>query len=123
MSAPIVSKGCSFPFTCLVTLAPTYPSAVCKFTIIMPQIIFCVSLADLFFVSEYDTDCPRSYQVSHTMLLIDGRPHHLIVRFRSCTLRVCSFSNVWLIRRTLANPRLVQPLFDEGHFRPHRFRW
>jgi len=71
----------------------------------MPQIVFFVSLADCYFVSEYDTDYPRSYNLATTLFLMDRRPHHLIVRFRSCTLRVCAFPTVLLGRRSLQNPR------------------
>ena len=83
----------------------------------MPQIIFFVALADCYLVSEYDTDCPHSYNCATTMFLVDARPHHLIILFPSSTLRVAPFPNVCLSRRALQNPRTVQPLFDAlSHF-------
>ena len=79
----------------------------------MPSIIFFVALADCYLVSEYDTDCPRSYNCATTLFLVDARPHHLIIRFPSSTLRVAPFPTVCLSRRALQNPRTLRPLFDD----------
>src|ERR1700679_2737194 len=75
------------------------------------NILFRVSLAmcRLISICTSDTDCPSSYQLSHFRFVSDRRPHYLIITFPSCTLCVCSFSDVFLTRFTLHVPPAIQP--------------
>jgi hypothetical protein len=85
----------------------------------MPQIIYAVPLVNFYLVSEYDTDCPRSYCLASCQFLIDRRPHHLIICFPSCTLRVSPFPFVSLTRSSLMHPQTTQILSCGGHSRPY----
>src|SRR6202789_4093253 len=75
------------------------------------NILFRVSLAmcRLVLICTSDTDCPSSYQRSRFRFISDRRPHYLIITLPSCTLRVCSFSDVLLTRFTLHVPPTIQP--------------
>src|SRR6202789_110831 len=75
------------------------------------NILFRVSLAmcRLISICTSDTDCPSSYQLSHFRFISDRHPHYLIITLPSCTLRVCSFSDVLLTRFTLRVPPTIQP--------------
>jgi hypothetical protein len=75
------------------------------------NILFRVLLAmcPLVSICTSDTDCPSSYQLSRFRFVSDRRPHYLIITLPSCTLRVCSFSDVFLTRFTLRVPPTIQP--------------
>src|SRR6202789_4134246 len=68
-----------------------------------------LAMCHLVSICTSDTDCPSSYQLSHSRFISDRRPHYLIITFPSCTLRVCSFSDVFLTRFTLRVPPTIQP--------------
>jgi hypothetical protein len=97
-----------------VSLAPTYPSDVHRFTIITIDILFCVSLAHCLLVPDFPlgTDVPYAYRLSETCFLSDRRPHHLIIIFPSCTLRVHLLPDVFLSRTSLRLPLSLKPSFD-----------
>src|SRR6202789_2412384 len=68
-----------------------------------------LAMCRLVSICTSDTDCPSSYQLSHFHFVSDRRPHYLIVTLPSCTLRVCSFSDVFLTRFMLRVPPAIQP--------------
>src|ERR1700677_2842368 len=68
-----------------------------------------LAMCRLVSICTSDTDCPSSYQLSHFRFISDQRPHYLIITLPSCTLCVCSFSDVFLTRFTLRVPPMIQP--------------
>src|SRR6266849_1094831 len=57
------------------------PTNVPRFVFILLDVLYQVSLADCFIVSDsfYDTDCPRVHRLSETLLFLDRRPYSLIM--------------------------------------------
>jgi len=100
------------------------PTNVPRFVFISLDILFQVSLADCFIVSDsfYDTDCPRAHRLSETLSFLDRRPYSLIMAdrryyslvivFPSSTLRVFQFSDLFLTRFRFRVPLTIKPLID-----------
>ena len=122
-SAPIAQSRkshCASTLTKVVELTPGYPSSFTMPPLLSTDIIWCVSLAHCILVPIYpvETDCPSTplaYWIHMSPFISQRRPHHLIIVFPSCTLRVCSISEVFLTRFTFRTPPMIRPPTDRHH--------
>src|SRR5713101_3014343 len=122
-TAPIVTLLAANRSQHLSSQTPA-PTNVLRFVFISLDVLFQVSLADCFIVSDYfyDTDCPRAHRLSETLSFLDRRPYSLIMAdrryyslvivFPSSTLHVFQFSDLFLTRFKFRVPLTIKPLID-----------